>query len=69
MVKIAVVVCRRHKNGVGIKAAEGAQRAGVLGGAGKGDVHLSRLQQSQDLVAAAGYDLNVYAWVLAVEAV
>ena len=68
MVKVAGIVCRRHKDGVGGKAGRGLQGL-VVGRAGKGNVHLAGLKQGQHLAAAAGDDLNVNIGVAAVEAV
>ena len=67
--KVAGIFCAGHEDGVGIKAGVDVQRRGIRRCAGKGDVHLAGAQQAQDLVAAAGHDLDVDGGVLLVEAV
>ena len=52
---------------MGGEAGVRLQRGGLLGGAGKGDIHLAGLQQAQYLVAAAGNDLDVDGGILPVE--
>ena len=54
---------------MGGQAREGLQRRPLLGGAGKGDVHLAGLQQAQNFVAPAGDDLDMNGRILPVEPV
>ena len=69
MVKVAGILRPGHKDGMGGQARERLQRRRLLRGAGKGNIHLAGLQQAQDLMAAAGDDLNVDGRVLPVEPV
>ena len=69
VVEVAGIISAGDKDGMGGKAGKHIQGPGITGCAGKGHIHLAGLQQAQNLMTAAGNDLDMDRGVLSMEGV